>query len=84
MSVYLKDGRGFPLRSHDILALFGLKPSSPIPADYMARMAIGGVQVAIVPRGTAAIKRRVLAECPSCGRWVCAGHLDQHLRRHRR
>jgi hypothetical protein len=78
----LKNKHGRQMMSYEILPLFGLPPSGAIPADMAAITEIDGVMVRIMPRGTAHIKRRVLAECPFCKRWVCAGHLDQHYKAH--
>jgi hypothetical protein len=88
---YLKDPHGYPMRSHDLLAAFGLPPNAPIPPDYAAERQIGEVLVTIVPAwyrtqrdaylpdGRRLPKRRVLAECPRCHTLVCAGHLHQHV-----
>ena len=78
----LKNVHGRKMRSDEILTLFGLPPSGPIPADHADERIIDGILVRIVPRGTANIKRRVIAKCPECKRFVCAGHLDQHYKVH--
>jgi hypothetical protein len=83
----LSDSRGWPLRSHDILKLFGLPPSSPIPPAYTAAKIIDNVLVMIVPTGALAPdggpNRRVVAKCPACAKLVCAGHLSQHMKVHK-
>jgi hypothetical protein len=81
----LRGPNGYPLRSSDILALFGLPPNAAIPADYAASQEINGVLVTIRPkdRSDFEIKRRVVATCPVCAALVCAGHLHQHMRVHR-
>jgi hypothetical protein len=71
------------MRNDHILKLFGLPPSSPIPADYFASKKIGNVWVNIFPRGELHIKRRVVATCPHCLKMVCAGHLHQHMKVHK-
>jgi hypothetical protein len=81
----INNEQGHKMRSDEILAKFGLPPNGPIPADYSAIETIDGVVVHIFPRGKApdGLKRRVLAECPKCTRFVCAGHLDQHYKIHK-
>jgi hypothetical protein len=82
----LRGADGYQMQSRDILAAFGLPPNSPIPASFSARQRIGDVAVTIVPRATKELdgkrlpKRRVVAQCPLCGDYVCAGHLDQHMK----
>lgn len=71
-----------PMHSYQILRLFDLPPTSPIPVDYSAERTIGNVRVTIVPRGAGPINRRVIAYCPKCDKPVCAGHLHQHMKVH--
>lgn len=77
------NGKGWPLRSHEILELFELPPTSPIPKNHIAFRTIGNVGVYILPCGLIdGLKRRVVAECPKCFKPVCAGHLHQHIKIH--
>jgi hypothetical protein len=76
--------RSWQMRNDHILELFGLPPNGPIPPDYNDERQIGNVKVYIVPRGAIRLKRRVVALCPQCNEIVCAGHLDQHLKVHRK
>lgn len=85
-------------RSSHILQAFGLKPSSPIPANYAGNRTLGNITVSIVTKewmqanaGTTyrwggktykMPRRRVMACCPVCGIYVCAGHLHQHMKVH--
>jgi hypothetical protein len=78
----LRNKYGRAMRSYEILELFGLPPTSPIPPKFRAYKRIDGVKVLIIPRGKRAIKRRVLAQCPTCFKQVCAGHLHQHMKVH--
>jgi hypothetical protein len=80
----LNNEGGWPLRNSDILKLFGLKENGPIPIDFRMAKRIGNVWVHIFPRGSnpRGIKRRVVAECPKCQEFICAGHLNQHFRSH--
>jgi hypothetical protein len=81
-TTYLKDQRGLPMDSQDILAHFDLPPHAAIPPDYTAKRQIGEVQVHILPRSQGKDgmpNRRVVAECPRCHAFVCAGHLHQHV-----
>jgi hypothetical protein len=79
----LRTTHNWLLRNDQILTLFGLPPNTAIPADYQAEKFIGNVRVMIVPRGSLSIRRRVVAQCPTCSRLVCAGHLDQHMKVHK-
>jgi hypothetical protein len=74
--------RPWPLRNDHILALFDLPPNGPIPPNHSDKRQIGNITVQIVPRGALKIKRRVVAQCPTCFKWVCAGHLWQHMKVH--
>jgi hypothetical protein len=80
----LRNKQGYQMFSHEVLKEFGLAPSSPIPPNYSAEKEIDGVMVYIYPRGALNIKRRVVAKCPVCYRLVCAGHLNQHFKIHRK
>jgi hypothetical protein len=82
----LLNKRGWPMHSYEILTLFGLPPSGPIPPDYEDMRVIDNIMVHIFPRGKNPrnIKRRVVATCPHCFKMVCAGHLYQHLAMHKR
>jgi hypothetical protein len=70
------------MRNDHILKLFDLPSNGHIPPNHSDKRQIGNVTVQIVPRGTMKIKRRVVAQCPTCFRWVCAGHLNQHMKVH--
>jgi len=69
------------LHNSDILEQFGLKPSGPIPPDFSDEKWLGNTLVTITkkihPKGA---RKRVFANCRNCGRKVCAGHYDQHLK----
>ena len=78
----LNNQYGRQMQSYEILPLFGLKPTSPIPPDFVDQKRIGNVMVYICTIENAKRfppNRRVTAECPYCGKFVCAGHLHQHL-----
>ncbi len=78
------------MHSSDILKLFhvgGKNGNGPIPADFYASKWIGDVLVEVRTKAHAAesqINRRVVAMCNECGKWVCAGHLFQHQKIHRK
>jgi hypothetical protein len=77
------DGKGWQLRSYEILPMFGLEPNSAIPRDFEATICIGDTMVRILRRDDVkqtGVKRRVQAYCNGCGLNVCAGHLHQHLK----
>jgi hypothetical protein len=82
----LRNKHGRQMASHEILPLFGLPRSSPIPPDFDDMRLIDNIMVHIFPRGKNPrnIKRRVVATCPHCFKFVCAGHLHQHLAMHKR
>jgi hypothetical protein len=80
----LRTTNGWLMRNDQILSLFGLPPNGHIPPNYSAERTIGNVRVRIVPQGALKIKRRVVAHCPECDKVVCAGHLDQHMRKHKK
>jgi hypothetical protein len=82
----LKGKHGFQMMSHEILEIFGLKPHSPIPVDFEGSRVIDGVEVIIRAKRARdwEIKRRVVARCPYCSTLVCAGHLHQHFKVHRK
>ena len=89
----LCDAKGWQLRNNDILRLFGDLPRSSsgsirIPADYEGHVQVQNVTVIVATREEArtrvfGIRRRVIAVCPHClperTRYVCAGHLHQHI-----
>jgi hypothetical protein len=83
-STYGNPERKWQMRSDHILKLFDLPPNGPIPPDHFDSRVIGNVQVMIVPRGYFKIKRRVVAYCPKCKKIVCAGHLMQHMKVHKK
>jgi hypothetical protein len=90
------DGRGeqrmhmIPMRSSDILKMFGVggaNGNGPIPAGYEGGMWIGNTWVHIRASGAEGKtqhRRRVRAQCNVCGKMVCAGHLSQHKKIHRK
>jgi hypothetical protein len=83
-TTYLKDQHGYPMDSQDLLIAMGLtKSHAAIPPDYMDARRIGEVLVLILPqsrKGKDGLpNRRVVAECPRCAAFVCAGHLHQHV-----
>jgi len=82
----LTDKNGWPLRNSDILRIFGLPSTSPIPPMYQGCRTIGDTYVIIIAQSMMGTydypKRRVLALCNTCQTLVCAGHLHQHLKIH--
>ena len=83
-NVNLLNEHGIPMRSAEVLRHFGLPPNGHIPPDYSAERIIGNIRVKIVPKGGLHMKRRVVAHCPECDKMVCAGHLLQHMKKHKK
>jgi hypothetical protein len=65
---------------------FGLEPKDKWPdegfkSQFVRTNGFEAVVVKVLPKGAA--KRRCLAYCPlGCKKWVCAGHLGQHIASH--
>lgn len=75
--------------NRDVKEALGLSPTKHLP-DEGATGELNGVKIVVLPKGKTVkngkvvearsrIARRTFAECPSCKKLVCAGHLDQHV-----
>ena len=65
---------------------FGLKPTDKWPDQGLAARTLqtpfGPILHEVMPKNSPLHKRRALALCPQCQKWVCAGHLGQHFASH--
>lgn len=70
---------------------FGLRSQDKWPDAGLPARVIQGVTMMVRPFDKSSLayskmvgagKRRCIAQCPQCGRWVDAGHIGQHLEWH--
>ena len=78
---YLKKANGWALNTRDVLALFGLPPSSPIPKEMEAEVTYeDGTKLKLLSQMVPGRRlHRVIAECQDCKKWLPAGRLHQHV-----
>jgi hypothetical protein len=74
------------LRRHDnreILTAMGLRPGQHLPTEGHPIVELDGRRYKILPKGeglsSGTRAHRTVAECPCCGDWFCAGHIQQHI-----
>ena len=72
----------------------GVEPTKHWP-DEGAQGEVNGVQIVVAAKGytlksdgtqieaKSRMARRTFAACPTCSKFVCAGHLGQHMRSHK-
>lgn len=77
---------GWPVRNGTLIEALGLRPGHKLPEEGLEPVWVGNVRVRIWPRDPNKSRKahRTEAECPTCATWVCAGHLHQHMKIHRR
>lgn len=63
---------------------FGLDRKAKWPDAGMPPREINGITHFVLPKVVVynGLNRRCLAVCPDCGRFTCAGHLEQHRQGH--
>ena len=67
----------------DVKELFGLKPSTPWPAEGMKMVTIQGTNCWVYPLGkTGTFRLRAYCSCRFCGKAVPIGRLRQHIQAH--
>jgi hypothetical protein len=70
------------VRNDQLLTALGVT-NNRLPDDGIPITQIGNIRVQVLPKASKQ-SRRTIAECPECKKWVCAGHLDQHMKIHKK
>lgn len=63
----------------DMKELLGHDPKKHWPDEGVEPQWVQGYLVKVLPKTDQRLARRTLAQCPHCERWVCAGHVGQHM-----
>lgn len=77
-STVIDGGHGRPATNSDIKRLLGVDPKRHWPDQGVPVTMVQGYAVKVHPKA-ARISRRAVVECKKCRRWLCAGHIGQHV-----
>lgn len=74
----LKGPRGYPMDNAELKAALGCDPRKHWPDAGVPVRTVQGFAVKVYPKASR-ISRRAVVQCGKCSRWLCAGHIGQHV-----
>jgi hypothetical protein len=82
---HVEAGRVLPMRHEHLYEALGLNPKRHLPVAGLEPKWIGNVLVTVLPKdpNKAQDAARCVCSCPTCGKFLTAGKLHQHMKVHR-
>lgn len=78
-SPVLIGSHGGPMTNSELKAALGVDPKRHWPDQGIPPQQVQGFTVQVHPKASR-ISRRAVVQCSKCQRWLCAGHIGQHVK----